>query len=149
MINYLKKRLKGQEPSDFKKHYICYDNICNVDRLKLLRGPLPIEEPFPKVWQEVGKVIDPLHLSNHKNPECQIKYNPSKVKEQIPDANLMVAEQTFSWLGKYRRSLNAMPKYHQLFLLHRLVQRRNKYNEFCHSLGKKPMLPSLKEAKNK
>ena len=106
MINYLKKRLKGKDKEDFKKHTICYDNICNVDKLKVLRKPLPIEEPFPKIWQEVGKVIDPLHLSNHKNPECKIKYNFSKVKEELPDANLMVAEQTFSWLGKYRKSLN-------------------------------------------
>ena len=58
MINYLKKRLKGKDKEDFKKHTICYDNICNVDKLKVLRKPLPIEEPFPKIWQEVGKVID-------------------------------------------------------------------------------------------
>lgn len=147
MIKYLMKRLAVIDPKLWSKHFINYDNICNVDRLKLLKGLLDLPEPFSSIWQDVGKVIDPLHIKNHKNPDCHEKYNPSKVKSEIPDANLMVCEQTFSWLGKFKKILNSMPKYTQLFLLHRLVQRRNEYTQYCYSIGTRPMLPSVKSAK--
>ena len=39
---------------------------CNVDRLKLMRKPLPRSGELSHVWQDIGKVIDPLHISNHK-----------------------------------------------------------------------------------
>ena len=42
------------------------DNMCNVARLKFLQGLLPIGEKFEEVWRKVGKVIDPLHIHNHK-----------------------------------------------------------------------------------
>jgi hypothetical protein len=39
---------------------------CNIDRLKLMRKPLPLEGDMKYVWQKIQKVIDPLHISNHK-----------------------------------------------------------------------------------
>ena len=39
---------------------------CNVDRLRILRTPLPLEGDFSNVWSGIGKVIDPLHVKNHK-----------------------------------------------------------------------------------
>ena len=30
---------------------------CNVDRLKMLRKPLPLPEPFEDVWSKVTKII--------------------------------------------------------------------------------------------
>ena len=146
MIKYLMKRLSETNPKHWYKHYINYDNICNVARLKLLQGLLDLPDPFSSIWQDVGKVIDPLHIKNHKNPECHEKYNPDIVKSEIPNANLMVCEQTFSWLGKFKKILNSMPKYTQLFLLHRLVQRRNEYTQYCYSIGTRPMLPSVKSS---
>ena len=122
-----------------------YDNMCNVCKLKLLQGPLPLEAPFNSIWQDVGKIIDPLHLKNHsKNKNCAELYNPDRVREEFPDANLMVCEQTFSWLGKFKKIINSMPKYHQLFMLHRLCKWRNNYTQYCYSENKKPILPSLK-----
>ena len=39
---------------------------CNVDRLKLLRDALPLEGEFPEVWLKINKIIDNLHIKNHK-----------------------------------------------------------------------------------
>ena len=62
-----------------------------------------------------NQVIDPLHISNHKNLKCHDLYNPKKATDSIPDCNLMIAEQTFSWLSRYKKILNSMPKNHHLF----------------------------------
>ena len=62
--------------------------------MRFLRDPLPIKD-FSTVWRDIGKVIDPLHLRNHRNASCKIDYNPQKCKDMYPDANFMVAEQTF------------------------------------------------------
>ena len=40
---------------------LSYDNICNVDSLKLLQKPLPMAPPNDKLWISIKKVIDPLH----------------------------------------------------------------------------------------
>ena len=98
-------------------------------KLLLLLDLLDLPEPFSSIWNDAGKVIDPLHIKDHKNPDSHEKYNPNVIKSEIPDANLMVCEQTFSWLGKFKKILNSMPKYTQLFLLHRLVKRRNEYTQ--------------------
>ena len=115
----------------------------HVDRLKLLRGPLPLAEPFSNIWLKIRKVIDDLHIKNHKEP-CPTVYSPSIVKESFPEANLMTCEQTFAWLGRFRKVLNSTPKTHYHFLLHRLVITRNRYTELCYAEGKRPLLPSAK-----
>ena len=38
----------------------------NFDRLKLMRKELPLKGNMKDVWLNIGKVIDPLHISNHK-----------------------------------------------------------------------------------
>ena len=145
MIKYLQKRLKDKCPTEWCDHTLNYDNICNVCKLLLLQKPLPLPAPFSTIWQDVGKVIDPLHIKNHsKNKNCAELYSSDRLRVEFPDANLMVCEQTFSWLGKFKKILNGMPKYHQLFVLHRLCKWRNRYTEHCYSEGKKPILPSLK-----
>lgn len=45
---------------------IAYDNMCHVDGLKLAKLDLPFQKPFDKMWQRVVKVIDHLHIRNHK-----------------------------------------------------------------------------------
>jgi hypothetical protein len=89
-----------------------------------MRAPLPLEGEFSNVWSKIEKVIDPLHVKNHKvilvfhtftmtsivcilkryphlfqRPECKEIYAPAKVSEKYPEANLMIAEQTFAWMG--------------------------------------------------
>ena len=44
------------------------------------------------------QVIDEVHYRNHTDPCCLSKYNPAIAKEKHPNANFVVAEQTFSWL---------------------------------------------------
>ena len=39
---------------------------CNLDRLKLLQDKLPLDGKYSEVWLGVNKLIDPLHLKNHK-----------------------------------------------------------------------------------
>ena len=47
-------------------------------------------------------MVDTLHISNHKTPQCHVSYDPARVKEELPDANTMIAEQTFAWLSRYK-----------------------------------------------
>ena len=34
--------------------------------MKLMQKPLPLEGEMKNVWAKIGKVIDPLHICNHK-----------------------------------------------------------------------------------
>lgn len=52
---------------------LAYDNMCHLDSLRISRKDLPLPAPFNKMWQKVGKVIDRLHLQNHKDPLCKVK----------------------------------------------------------------------------
>lgn len=143
-MNYLRKRLENVPSNEWSKIFIAYDNICNVERLKAAKADLPFEKPFDRMWHQVKKIIDSFHLSNHKRVECHTKYNPKQLKDVYPDFNTQCCEQTFSWLGKFHKILSAMPKVHNHFFMHRLVKRRNFYNESCYREGRKPVLPSRK-----
>ena len=68
--------------------------------MNMMKKPLPLDGEFTHVWTDIQKVIDPLHIHNHKRPECHVLYPPSKVAVDYPDANLMTCEETFAWLGK-------------------------------------------------
>ena len=67
------KRLKNKKPEDWKLHFINYDNMCNVARLRLLQGRLALPEPFPTIFLDVDKVIDDLHIKSQLEtlPEAQ------------------------------------------------------------------------------
>ena len=51
---------------------VAYDIMCHVDGLKVARVDLPFEDLLEKVWQCVGKVIDKLHIRNHKDEKCKV-----------------------------------------------------------------------------
>ena len=122
------------------------------------------------IWKDVNKIIDTLHIRNHKDPGCKIKYSPKILKEEHPTYNTMSCEQTFVWLSRYKKILCAMPKDHFHFYLHRydmhmhmivmmhasqlncyaatvilyrLVKRRNRYIEYCYSNNRRPLLPKV------
>lgn len=120
---------------------LAYDNMCNLDRLKIARQPLPFPAPLNKIWSSIHKIIDSFHLPNHRNPSCHTVYNPKQMKEENPDFNTQAGEQTFIWAGRYKHILCAMSKQHHLFYLHRMVLRRNEYLEKCYSKGRKPIMP--------
>ena len=46
--------------------------------------------------------IDSLHIANHKQELCHQIYSPELLKSELPDANTMIAEQTFTWLSRYK-----------------------------------------------
>ena len=147
MLKYLQLKLEGKNVEDFSKFYLSYDNMCHVDTLKLLSDELSLPEPFDKVWLKINKIIDPLHIRNHKQAKCKENYNPEKVKQEIPEANFMCAEQTFCWLGRYKKIFNSMNKVHFHFMMHRLVKGRNSYTSYCYKNMRKPLLPSAKIVK--
>ena len=144
LINFLRRWMQEVPPDEWSQIFIAYDNMCNVDRLKAAKKDLPLPQPFNKLWQKISKVIDTFHLKNHKREQCHQQYNPKLLKDTHPSYNTQACEQTFAWLGRFHRILSSMPKVHNNFFLHRLVQRRNDYNEFCYRHGRKPMLPNVK-----
>ena len=84
---------------------------------------------------------------NHKRSSCHVDFNPNVLKKELPNANTMICEQTLSWLGRFKKILNSLPKHRFDFMLHRLIIHRNRYTEYCHSVNKYPLLPSVKPTK--
>jgi hypothetical protein len=110
------QRLQGVPENEWGDFFLAYDNICNLDRLRVAKKPLPLPPPYDEVWLKITKVIDRLHMRNHKRPECKTKYSADPLKEKIPGLNTPV-----------KKIMCAMPKRRQLFFYHRMVVRRNKY----------------------
>lgn len=127
--------------AEWKKIILAYDNMCHLDNLRVARSPLPLPGNLKYLWQDVRKIIDDLHLKNHKDPRCAQNYSSASIRDDIPDMNTMSCEQTFAWLSRFKRILCAMPKVHHHFYLHRLVMRRNKYISFCYSHNRRPLQP--------
>ena len=84
----------GQSQADLRKAMsftiLAYDNMCHVHTLKISKKDLPFAAPFDKGWSVINKVIDRLHLRNHKDPRCKQLYN---TEEEIPSQfNTMACE---------------------------------------------------------
>lgn len=122
--------------------------MCNVDKMTVAKNSLPLEPPYDMLWLNVNKVIDRLHLKNHKNPRCKENYNPEVLKEKFPKLNTPVAEQTFIWASRFKKILGVMPKSHFLFFNHRMVVRRNRYTEKCYKKNMQPLLPKFRSEKS-
>lgn len=118
---------------------LAYDNMCHLDALKISKKELPLAFPFNRMWQDVKKVIDRLHLKNHVDPSCKTKYNPDILLSK--NYNTMSAEQINVWASRLKRMMTAMPYLHHMFFFHRMVKRRNAYTEYCYQIGKMPVLP--------
>ncbi len=143
LLTWLMTLRKTSEVKPCQMMCLAYDNICNVDRLKIARKQLPLPAPLNTVWLELNKVIDSFHLPNYKQP-CHVKYSPVSLKEKFPHANTEAGEQTFVWLGRFKRIVCSMNKVHHLFYMHRMIRRRNQYTAKCYRNGKKPILPKAK-----
>ena len=68
---------------------------------RLVQKPLPLPPPQDKIWMATQHVIDDLHIVNHTRQRCHDLYNPKKVKEVVPEANLMCADLCISYLLFY------------------------------------------------
>ena len=122
-----------------KETVLTYDNMCHLNSLRAARKDLPLPPPFDKMWKTIQKVIDRLHLQNHKDPSCKINYNPDNVLSEL--CNTMAAEQVNVWASRLKRIMVAMPYIHHMFFFHRMVKRRNTYTELCYQVGKQPIAP--------
>ena len=48
---------------------------------------------LPNLWTDhLVKIIDSVHLHNHKRDSCKTDFNPKIVKSVIPNANTMICE---------------------------------------------------------
>ena len=145
VLRFLYTALRDTPPEKWKQTVLSYDNLCNLDNLRAAREKLPLPSPYDELWLKVTKIIDSLHIQNHKRQHCQTFYGAKlkELKEESPDLNTMAAEQTFVWLARFKRILCAMDKCHHLFYIHRMVTRRNKYTEKCYQNGRKPVAPKV------
>ena len=57
-----------------------YDNMCHLDGMKAMKERLPFEELYDRIWGKIQKVIDHLHIKNHKDPNCLTLYNPKQIR---------------------------------------------------------------------
>lgn len=106
---------------------LAYDNMCHVNSSKISKKDLPFPVPFNKVWSTITKVIDRLHLWNHKDLRCKQLYN---AEDKIPlQFNTMACEKTFVWGSCLNKIVWAMTRLHQFFFLHHSVKQRNRYTE--------------------
>ena len=103
-------RLGNITPEKWKDITLSYDNMCNVDSMKIARTPLPIQSPYDRIRLNVNKVIDDLHMRYHKRPECREKYSTESVRESCPGLNTPVAEQTFTWAARFKQIICARPE---------------------------------------
>ena len=164
VLMWLYNILKDMPKEEWHKIVLSYDNMCHLNILRAARQPLPLPKPFDEMWISITKVswftihllrlfqihfalimqvVDDLHIRNHVDPRCKELYHPATVKEKNPSIsfNFMACEQTFVWLSRFKRILCAMPKEHHLFMLHRLIVRRNHYTQLCHTVRRSLYLP--------
>ncbi len=143
-VHYLYLRLQDIPSEEWSGFTLSYDNMCSVNKMLVAKQPLPLGKPFDTLWLDVNKVIDRLHLKNHKDPRCKELYSSDSLKDKIPNLNTPVAEQTFVWAARFKKILGAMSKRHFLFFYHRMVVRRNRYTEKCYKANIEPVLPKIR-----
>lgn len=49
LVNYLTKKLKDTPVEKWSKFFIAYDNMCNIDRMKVAKKELPLPTPFSRL----------------------------------------------------------------------------------------------------
>ena len=143
LINWLVALSK--ERSILTPPILAYDNMCNLEKIKASKKPLPLSPPNDQIWANVKKIIDVFHFKNHVSPDCREKFSPEVIKKDNPFFNTQAGEQTFTWLARFKSNVCSMNKDHHLFYLHRMVIRRNLYTEKCYKHGRKPILPKGKK----
>lgn len=152
LLSWLYFIVKEMPVSNWNKLWLAYDNMCQLVRLKAATLELPLPVPYNQMWASVNKIIDSLHIKNHVDPACQTDLHPDNFAEMYPHLahtkNTQAAEQTFVWLGRFKKIVCSMTKTHHLFYIHRMVKRRNFYNVKSYKNNKKPLLPSIRNGKS-
>ena len=144
LLSWLYATIKDLPVTAWSGIWLAYDNMCQLLRYKAGKADLPLPAPYNKMWRSINFIIDAMHVRNHVQEECKVKLHPTMNPELKNHRNTQAAEQTFVWLGRYKKILGSMPKTHHLFYLHRTVKRRNEYIAKCYRNGRKPLYPGKK-----
>ena len=101
------------------------------------------------IFNRIDKGVDGLHIKNHVRHSCRSEYPKviQDLRNKFSSPNTEAAEQTFLWLGKFKKIINSMDKRKHHFFLHCLVKERNKYTQYCLENRKKIILPKLQNDK--
>ena len=75
-----------------QKKILSYDNMCHLDNLKVAKRPLPLPGNLTHLWLDITKIIDTLHIANHKDSRCRETYSPQQLKKEHPHINTMCCE---------------------------------------------------------
>ena len=129
--------------------WISYDNMCNVVKMRAAQRSLPPSfGKFSDVWKKTNKMIDGLHISNHKDAFCKEQLGPDRFDIMYLDLketrNSMTAERVFSWASRFKKIVSVMPKPRHLFYMHRMILRRNQYTSTCLKSKQPVLLPKIK-----
>ena len=129
-----------------KKAIISYDNMCHLDNLRVARKPLPLPGDLQYLWTDTRKMIDSLHIRNHKDTRCRQRYDPMPVKEENPKFNTMSCEQTFAWLERYKKIVVSMGIcYHHFYLGTKwLIGGICIYIAFCYANNRRLVQPKVR-----
>ena len=100
-LQFHKLRLTKRYP-DFPHEdtIVGYDDGCHYHAY--VTNPLRAQaSDEAKIVAHQDVIIDNCHLRGHTDPRCHAKFDPMK-HPIAKDFNTQVAEQTFSWFGKYK-----------------------------------------------
>ena len=114
LVQWLLTMVNPLNPHNTPKITLAYDDICNLDRLKFARAPLPLPKPLDTIWMDVEKIIDGFHFPNHASSDCKRKYNPDQLKTDNPNFNTQAGSRLV-WVGRFKHILCAMNKTLHLF----------------------------------
>ena len=56
VVQWLYETLKCVPEEEWKDIVLAYDAMCKLDGLKVSQQPLPLPEPYEKIWSSVQKV---------------------------------------------------------------------------------------------
>ena len=103
--------------------------MCHLNNLNVAKSPLPLPRDLQYIWSDIRKVIDDLHLKNHRDPTCKEKYNIESIWQ--PSIQILtpcpVNKRLLGWAGLRKFYMWCHAKTHFHFYLHRMVKRRNEY----------------------
>eukprot|EP00732_Lithocolla_globosa_P003390 Lithocolla_globosa_v1_NODE_2703_length_1899_cov_64.991866.p1 type:complete len:184 gc:universal NODE_2703_length_1899_cov_64.991866:987-436(-) len=105
--------------------YLLYDDGCHLFHFRERRKDR--NESLCKLFNDVIIAIDRLHFKNHVDTWCKKHMNPNKYPD-LDGVNTQTSEQTFSWLKKFKGSVNYMNESHFLLFILRMCHLRNKRN---------------------
>ena len=87
-VPWTERCARGWLEEAMENYILCYDNMCQLGSLKAAKDELPLPPPYHMTWRNITKIIDRLHLANHKNPQCKELYSADNALP--PGYNTMV-----------------------------------------------------------